>query len=145
MSPEVGATTRWLRVDHDGADRFRIAVRDHTLTVDQPVGDGGDDSGPTPVELLVAGLASCVAYNVRRFLARHELPVEGLSVTADVGMAAHPDRVGEIRLQINLPAGLPPQRQAALRAVAAHCTVHSTLLRPPAVAIELGAPVVVSA
>jgi uncharacterized OsmC-like protein len=145
MSAAASPSTRWLRVDHDGGDRFRIAVGHHTLIVDQPVADGGDDSGPTPVELLVAGLASCVAYNVRRFLARHELPEEGLSVTADVGMAAHPDRVREIRLQIHLSADLPPQRRAALLAVAAHCTVHNTLLRPPAVAIELGAPVAVSA
>ena len=145
MSPEGGANTRWLRVDHEGADRFRIAIRDHTLVVDQTVADGGDNSGPTPIELLVAGLASCVAYNVRRFLARHELPVEGLSVTADVGMAAHPARVGEIRLQVHLPGDLPPRRQAALLAVAAHCTVHNTLLQPPTVAIELGAPVPVSA
>ena len=141
MSQAVGASTRWVRVDHEGSDRFRIAVRDHILTVDQPLADGGDDRGPTPVELLVAGLASCVAFNVRRFLARHELPVEGLSVTADVGMAVHPDRVGELRLQINLPAGLPPQRHAALLAVAAHCTVHNTLHEPPPVAIELAAPV----
>ena len=145
MSPEGGANTRWLRVDHEGADRFRIAIRDHTLVVDQTVADGGGDSGPTPTELLVAGLASCVAFYVRRFLARHELPVKGLSVTADFGMAAQPARVGEIRLLVHLPADLPPMRRAALLAVAAHCTVHNTLLQPPAVSIELAAPVPASA
>jgi uncharacterized OsmC-like protein len=144
MSPEAGAHTRRLRVDHDGADRFRIGVRGHTMSVDQTVADGGDDSGPTPTELFVAGLASCVAFYVRRFLARHELPALGLAVTADFDMTAHPARVGEVRLQIHLPTELSPPRQAALLAVAAHCTVHNTLLQPPAVAIALAAPAVPS-
>jgi uncharacterized OsmC-like protein len=141
VSPEARSGSRHLRVDHDGADRFRITVRDHILRVDQGVADGGDDSGPTPTELFVAGLASCVAHSVRRFLARHELPVAGLSVTADFGMAAHPARVAEVRLEIHLDAELSPQQQAAMLAVAGHCTVHNTLLQPPSVAIELGAPV----
>jgi putative redox protein len=36
-----------------------------------------------------------------------------------------------------VPAGLPPERWAALRAVASHCTVHNTLTSPPSVIIDL--------
>jgi putative redox protein len=36
-----------------------------------------------------------------------------------------------------VPGGIPPGREAALLAVASHCTVHNTLRQPPDIAIEL--------
>lgn len=127
---------RTVRVDHKGGDLFEVAVRQHVLHVDQPIDDGGSDAAPTPTELFVASLASCVAFYVRRYLTRHELPTDGLSVTANYVMADRPARVGEIRLTVRLDA-LPEGRRAALVAVASHCTVHNSLERPPLVAIDL--------
>jgi putative redox protein len=72
-----------MTVRYLNGDRFAIGVRDHMLTVDQPRADGGEDTEPTPTELLVASLASCVAFYARRYLARHHLPTAGLAVTAD--------------------------------------------------------------
>ncbi len=51
-----------LRVDHKGGDLFEIAVRQHVLHVDQPTEDGGSDFAPTPTEMFVSSLASCVAW-----------------------------------------------------------------------------------
>jgi uncharacterized OsmC-like protein len=135
MSP--AATT--LRVDHESGDRFSISVREHELLVDQPVTDGGEDLAATPTEMFVASLAACVAFYARRYLARHGLRAEGLSVTAEYEMAARPSRVGGIRLRLEVPAGVPEERRAALLATASHCTVHNSLRDPPQVAIELQA------
>ena len=62
-----------IKVRHEEGDRFRVSIRGHELFVDQPVDDGGQDSAPTPTELFVAGLASCVAFYAGRFLRRHDL------------------------------------------------------------------------
>ena len=51
-----------VTVTHDVGDRFDIAIRGHVVHVDQPESDGGSDTGPTPTELFVASLASCVAF-----------------------------------------------------------------------------------
>ena len=118
-------------------DRFVISVRQHTLTVDQPVGDGGTDTAPTPTELFVAGLTSCVAFYARRYLARHQLPTEDLTVTATYEMASRPARVCEVRLDVDLPAGVPAERRDALLAVASHCTVHNSLEEPPTVTVAI--------
>jgi uncharacterized OsmC-like protein len=131
--------SRRVRVDYEAGDRFRIAVRQHTISVDQPASDGGEDTAPTPTELFIASLASCVAFYARRFAARHDIPTDGLAVTAEFSMASHPARVGEITLQLHVPAELSPEQQAALVAVTSHCTVHSTLMQPPEVRIELAA------
>jgi putative redox protein len=75
MSGELGV--RYL----DG-DRFAIDVRGHVLLVDQPVDAGGTDEAATPTELFIGGLASCVAFYARRYLARHAIPTTGLAVHA---------------------------------------------------------------
>ncbi len=48
---ESTVTVRRLRVDHEAGDRFRVAVRQHTLSVDQRHADGGGDTAPPPTEL----------------------------------------------------------------------------------------------
>ena len=126
-----------VSVRHLGDDRFAIDVRGHTITVDQPVDAGGTDTAPTPTELFIASLASCVAFYARRYLARHDIPSEGLAVTADAAMTARPARVGAITIAITPPTALPPERRDAFLAVASHCTVHNTLEQAPKVEISL--------
>ena len=129
-----------VRVDHVSADAFDVHIREHVLRVDQKVADGGADSGPTPTELFVASLAACVGYSARRFLARHDLPTAGLTVTARSTGAVKPARVGRIEVEISLPEDFPEQRTAALLAVASHCSVHSSLEQPPEVVVTAVVP-----
>jgi uncharacterized OsmC-like protein len=131
-----------VTVRHVDGDAYAITARGHGVLTDQAVADGGTDAAATPTELLVASLASCVAFYTGRYLVRHGLDRAGLAVTAEFAMAAgRPARVGAVRLRITVPGGVPPQRTGALLAVASHCTVHNTLRQQPDVSIELaGAP-----
>ena len=124
-----------LAVRHLGGDRFGIGIRDHEVVVDQPAALGGEDTAPTPTELFVASLTACVAFYARRYLTRHDLPVEGLEVTADFRTETKPSRVSDVDIAIRLPDGVPGERRAALLAVASHCTVHNSLTTPPTVGI----------
>jgi uncharacterized OsmC-like protein len=129
-----------IHVRHEQGDRYRIAIRGHELWVDQPVGDGGDDSAPTPTELFVAGLAGCVAFYGGRYLARHDLPTEGFAVDCAFDMSRdRPARVRAIRVDVRLPEGFPDERRDAFLAVVSHCTVHNSLTLKPDVAIALHA------
>ena len=131
-----------VTVRHVDGDAYAITARGHAMLTDQAVADGGTDAAATPTELLVASLASCVAFYTGRYLVRHGLDPAGFAVTAEFAMAAgRPARVGAVRLRITVPGGVPPQRAGALLAVASHCTVHNTLRQQPDVSIELaGAP-----
>jgi uncharacterized OsmC-like protein len=125
-------------VSYLGGESYAIATRGHALLTDQPVAAGGADTAMTPTELLVASLSSCVAFYAGRYLAGHRLNRDGLHVTAAFTTATdRPTRVGKIRLTIRVPGGIPPGRDAALLAVASHCTVHNTLRQPPDIAVEL--------
>ena len=126
-----------LRVEHRGGDKFDINIRGHLVRVDQPVKDGGQDTAPTPTELFIASLASCVAFYARRYLARHDLPTDGLAVEATFEMGSRPARVAGIEVRLIVPEGVPAERLDALLAVASHCTVHNTVDSTPEVSITL--------
>jgi uncharacterized OsmC-like protein len=133
-----------ISVRHEGGDRYRISVRGHVVLVDQPVDDGGEDLGPTPTELFVAGLASCVGYYAGRYLRRHHLPTDGLAVECDFAFAKdRPARVAEIALRLMVPEGFPEERRPGLLAVVEHCTVHNSIRQAPQIRLSLepGAPV----
>lgn len=118
-------------------DAFQATVRGHALRVDQPLDDGGQDTGPTPVEIFVASLATCVAHYAGRFLDRHGLDRGALRVTAVHTMAAdRPARVTALTVDVEVPE-LPPARARALEAVASRCTVKNTLEHPPAITVRL--------
>jgi putative redox protein len=136
MSEPSTVVATWL----DG-DRFELGVRGHRVIVDQPLDDGGADTGPSPTELFVAALAGCVAFYARRYLLRRDLPTEGLAVRTSYEMAKTPARVGAVELIIEVPAGVPHDHVERLLAVASHCTVHNTLTHAPDVDVRLAAPV----
>ncbi|QIB47479.1 MULTISPECIES: OsmC family protein [Streptomyces] len=128
--------SEYVDVTHVAGQAYAVFIRDHELTVDQPVVAGGGDDGPTPVELFVSSLAACVAYYAGRFLQRHHLPCEGLRVRAEFDMADdRPARVAAVRMRILLPVRLSEARRRALRAVVNHCTVHNSLRQPPEITV----------
>lgn len=134
-----------LAVHSLGGDRYAVQVRGHELIIDQPADAGGTDTGPTPVELFVASLASCVAHYAGSFLARHHICHEGLRVDTSWQMSLdRPARVASVTLRITPPPALPPERLPAMLAVARACTVHNSLERTPDVSIEVAEAKVVS-
>lgn len=133
-----GGSSGSVEVSYGGGESYRVAMRHHEVLVDHPEDAGGEDLAPTPVELFVASLASCVGFYAGRYLARHSMPLDGLRVYAEFDMAQdRPTRVAEVRLRLSVPAELSETRKKGLRAVARHCTVHNSVSRPPEVVVEL--------
>ena len=99
------------------------------------------ETAPTPVELLGASLAACVAYYARRFLARHGLEDGSLRAHCDMDFLDHPWRVGALQVRVDVPLELSDAEHKALQRVVEHCTVHATLQQPPEIRIDLLAPV----
>ncbi len=119
-----------------GGDRHRITVRGHEIVVDQPVESGGEDAGPTPTDLFVASLASCVAHYARRGLGAGG---EGPTVRCTWRMSETPPwRVAAIAIDVTLPASTSDARLEAVRRAIGHCTVHNSLQSPPAITVRAG-------
>jgi putative redox protein len=127
-----------IRVTHLEESRYQVQVGHHTFRIGQPITSGGDDAGPSPVELFAASLAACVAHYAGSYLSRHGLSSEGLVVEAEFAMADdRPARIASLLVTITPPAGLSEGHKARLLAVASHCTVHNTIHQPPRVDIDL--------
>jgi putative redox protein len=63
-----------------GAYTQEIAVGNHRLNADEPR-PIGDDAGPTPYDLLLAGLGACTSMTVRMYANRKGWPLERIRVT----------------------------------------------------------------
>ncbi len=134
----VSPDTHEMDVRYVAGESYEVSVRGHRILVDQPADVGGLDAAPTPTELFVASLATCVAFYAGRYLTRHGYGRDGLTVSAGFDMASdRPARVSGIHVTVQAPADLPADRRPALRAVVSHCTVHNSLTSPPSVAIDL--------
>lgn len=125
-----------IRIHHEGGLRFVAEVRGHRIATDQKTSAGGQDSGPEPVELLVASLGTCMAITLSLFCQRRQIPCQGLAVELDYEMAERPHRVGAIHAKVHLPSGIPEQYRPVLNRVAEQCTVHNTLRHPPILSVE---------
>jgi putative redox protein len=103
-----------------------VRVRDHQLTADEPVDHGGEDSGPSPQELLAASLASCTAITMEMYAQRKGWDIGDVEVAVDYTPAERgcPTR---FNLVLRMPDALSDEQVERLRIIAAKCPVHRTL------------------
>jgi putative redox protein len=122
-----GLTRMKATVRREGSGfRHAVQIRDHQMTIDEPMGSGGDDSGPDPQELLAASLASCAAITMEMYAARKGWDIGHLEVGVEYSPAERgcPTR---FELVMRLPDDLPEDQVERLRVIAAKCPVHRAL------------------
>jgi putative redox protein len=112
--------------NRSGTFRQAIRIRDHQLTADEPLDKGGDDSGPSPQELLAAALASCTAITMEMYAKRKGWDVGDVEVSCDYTPAERgcPTR---FNLVMRFPDSLSDEQVERLQIIAAKCPVHRTL------------------
>ncbi len=126
-----------ITTTYDGDMRLRTEVGHHVLTIDVPPEMGGRDRGPTPPQLFVASLGSCVAAYVASYCDRAGIDDKGLEVDVVFDKAEDPTRLVNLRIVVRLPNGSCGDRLEALRRVAEHCPVHATISTLEEVSIEI--------
>lgn len=127
-----------VRLGREGY-RTDIHVRNHVVHADEPLDAGGSDTAPTPTELLLGALGSCIAITARLYAARKGWPLEGVEVALDVERFAGKDYqayagdaafVHEVRQQIILHGPLDDEQHARLLEIASRCPVHRIVENP---------------
>jgi putative redox protein len=117
-----------LRASATQLEGFRhvVTIGSHTITSDEPKDRGGDDTGPSPQELLAASLASCTAITMEMYAKRKGWNVAGLRVDVNYTPAERgcPTRFD---LVMRMPAHLSEDQIERLQVIAAKCPVHRTL------------------
>jgi uncharacterized OsmC-like protein len=117
--------------------RFAIQARSHIITSDQPLDNGGEDSGMTPPELLLASLGSCATYFAVEYLRTRNLAQTGVEVSVTAEKLLQPARLGNFRIHVLSPVQLTPKHREGLIRAVHGCLVHNHLLSPPEINIDL--------
>ncbi|MEV8563408.1 OsmC family protein [Streptomyces sp. NPDC051917] len=104
-----------------------ITIGPHALTADEPV-PVGQDTGPTPVDLLLAALGACTSMTVRMYAKRHGWTLTGVEVDVRLDRTQGPR--GRIVKDVRLSGELEPDQITRLTAVADRCPVHRILSDP---------------
>ncbi len=104
----------------------QVDVRQHHLTVDEPIEDGGEDQGPSPQELLAASLASCTAITLEMYAQHKGWDIGPVEVQCEYEPADRGTPT-TFRLVLRLSAECSEEQVERLRAIAARCPVHRTL------------------
>ena len=110
----------------NGAVRNRVEIRGHRLVADEPEDEGGEDSGPSPLELLAGSLASCTAITMQMYADGKGWDIGEVVVGVDYQQASKgaPPR---FELVVELPKEIPEEQRTRLMQIAAKCPVHRTL------------------
>ena len=120
--------------------KFQLEASRRGLTViaDQPKEDGGDDTGFSPVELLVTSLGTCIGYYALVFLERRKIDPNGLKIKMSWEYGENPLRVAKISVEISLDAKLDDHQRSGLLKITRGCTVHNTLTHAPEISVAMG-------
>ncbi|MDP9412595.1 MAG: alpha/beta fold hydrolase [Pseudomonadota bacterium] len=142
FSPEPESEA-WARVMETGAGKFQqsVALGRHHLIADEPTKMGGLDSGPSPYQLLLAGLGACTAMTVRLYAKWKNIPLDRVSVDlrhsrehqADSATSAtgpSNPKLERIERVVHLEGTLTEAVRARLLEIAERCPVHRTLVEP---------------
>ena len=107
--------------------KHTVRVRQHAFTVDEPVGNGGEDLGVTPHDLYDSALGACKALTTLWYAQRKQYPVEDIRVTVERDDTE--ERRGTYRLKVvlGLTGALTEAQRQELLNVASKCPVHKLM------------------
>jgi uncharacterized OsmC-like protein len=113
-----------------------IVVGDHRLVADEPVSEGGTNTGLGPYDLLLASLGSCTSMTVALYARRKQWPLESVRVrlrhakiyaTDCENCETKEGMLDRIERDIELVGSLDDEQRGRLLDIANKCPVHRTL------------------
>jgi putative redox protein len=123
-------------VRNNGSFRSEIEAGPHHLIADEPASAGGTEQGPTPYDLIAAGLGACTSMTLHFYAKRENIPLTGVEVTiANDRMHAKDcaecvtttGYIHRFDVKLKLSGDLTPEQREKLLGIARRCPVYKTL------------------
>jgi putative redox protein len=113
-------------VTREDGHRHVVRIRNHELVLDETADVGGTDTGPSPLEMLAASLAGCVAVTIEMYASRKGWELGPVEIACEF---TPPERGCPTRFELvyRLPSTLSDEQVERLTAIASKCPVHRTL------------------
>lgn len=125
-----------VREAHEGKFGQQVRIGRHRLRGDEPVALGGDDTGPSPYDYLLAALGTCTSMTIRMYADLKKLPLADVRVelrhakvhASDCADCETRDgKLDRIERRITLSGALSAAERHKLLEIADKCPVHRTL------------------
>lgn len=116
-----------------------IMVRKHGLTADEPESVGGNDFGPSPYELVTAGLGACTAMTLHMYARRKKWDLQEVKVHLDHFKDYIQDqedtenpksKIDHFERILEISGELDETQRKRLLEIANRCPVHRTMESP---------------
>jgi uncharacterized OsmC-like protein len=134
--PETADNRVVARLDGTGF-RTEILANGHPLVADEPEAVGGTNAGPSPYDLLVAGLGACTAMTLHMYARHKQWPLESTLVrlrhkkvhAKDCGDCETQGnvKIDHIDRELELTGALDDSQRQRLLEIANRCPVHRSL------------------
>jgi putative redox protein len=134
----------------DAADGFTTAMKvgNHFMTADEPISFGGNDYGPSPYELVSAGLSACTAMTIQMYAKRKEWNLDNVQVHTSYSKSHAQDckncesdnaKLDTFKREITVSGTLNDKQKSRIMQIADKCPVHKTLHSTVQIITELKA------
>ncbi|WP_417601067.1 alpha/beta fold hydrolase [Owenweeksia hongkongensis] len=121
---------------NDGPFLTEILTGKHHLLADEPKSVGGEDLGPSPYELVSAGLGACTAMTIKMYANRKGWPLKEVKVHLSYDNSYFEDikhcdseerKIGKFIRIIEVEGNLDEKQRERILQIANKCPVHKTL------------------
>jgi putative redox protein len=102
----------------------------HSVVTDVSKEAGGGETAPSPVELVLVGLAACTGVDIASILEKMRVPLESLEILAEAERAEeHPRVFTRIRLKYRVGGNVPEKKfqKAISLSAKTYCSVGAML------------------
>ena len=107
----------------ESATRMEVSSGKFKLVIDEPESLGGTDAGPTPVQVLLMGLAGCLNVTGHLVAQQQGLELRGMQIKIEGGLnpdafmgRSFEERAGFQRIEVTITADAPDATEEALHA-----------------------------
>ncbi|MBD0776683.1 OsmC family protein [Maribacter sp. ANRC-HE7] len=123
-------------LDFEDGFTTRMKVGNHYLSADEPVSYGGNDYGPSPYELVSAGLSACTAMTLQMYAKRKNWHIENVEVHTSYSKTHAKDcedcesstaKIDTFHRDIKISGDFDEKQLDRLLQIADKCPVHKTL------------------
>lgn len=110
-----------------GGLQILIGAGPARFVADEPFASGGLDLGPSPHDLVAAGLAACTSMTLRLYAKRKEWPLGAVHVEVTHARKAGDQPADTFTRRIHLGGDLDEDQRARLIQIAEMCPIHRLL------------------
>jgi len=112
--------------------------RTHTIVCDLPLAKGGDDTGPTALELAIMALSDCAATIFADVAKKSKIEIKKLEVVVEAEKPTDSPKISKVKLKVHISAKARRQiLEAIWRRTEANCPVVTIFRESIPVEVEL--------